>query len=64
MPVRFIEEVYITTFDQPVVISEVADYFLVSHEFAAYRLELIFRHRVDGFAAAGEKLGTLEWIDI
>ncbi|ARK25967.1 hypothetical protein SporoP37_15670 [Sporosarcina sp. P37] len=63
MPARFMEEVYVAAFEQPVVISEVADYFLVSDEFASYRLELIFKHRVDGFVGVDGKLGTVEWLE-
>lgn len=62
MPSRFIEKVYDSAMDEAVVISEIADYFFVTDEFAHYRMELIFHHKVDAFAALRGRLGTLEWI--
>ncbi|WP_158233474.1 ImmA/IrrE family metallo-endopeptidase [Sporosarcina sp. P29] len=63
MPGRFIEDVYADAYEAPVVISDIADYFLVTDETAAYRIELEFQHKLDGFVASRGKLGTLEWID-
>lgn len=63
MPQRFINTVYEEAHDEAVTITDIADYFFVTEEFAHYRLELIFRHKVDGFAALRGKLGTLDWIE-
>lgn len=63
MPSRFIKKVYDSAMDEAVVISEIADYFFVTDEFAHYRMELIFHHKVDVFAALRGKLGTLEWFN-
>lgn len=63
MPARFLEDVYVTAAEQMVVISDIADYFVVSEEFARYRLELIFNRRVDAFAKVKGKVGRIEWIE-
>ena len=62
MPQRFINNVYDAAIDEAVVISDIADYFLVTEDFAHYRLELIFNHKVDAFTTLRGKLGTMEWI--
>ncbi|GEN83585.1 hypothetical protein SLU01_18970 [Sporosarcina luteola] len=62
MPQWFIDKVYDFAEDEAVTISDIADYFMVTEDFAHYRLELIFRHKVDAFTALRGKLGTLEWI--
>ena len=61
MPSRFLGQVYDDAMDEAVLISDIADYFLVTEDFAHYRLELIFNHKVDGFTALRGNLGTLEW---
>ncbi|MDW0112245.1 ImmA/IrrE family metallo-endopeptidase [Sporosarcina saromensis] len=63
MPSRFLGQVYEIAMDEAVLISDIADYFFVTEEFAQYRLELIFKHKVDGFTTLRGKLGTLEWMD-
>ncbi|UQD52342.1 hypothetical protein C0971_10195 [Bacillus methanolicus] len=63
MPTRFLEDVYVAAADQMVVISDIADYFVVTEEFARYRLKLIFNRRVDGFATIKNKLGCFEWFE-
>lgn len=63
MPERFICDIYEAALDEAVLISQIADYFLVSDEFAYYRLELIFNHKVDAVASLGGKMGTFEWIE-
>ena len=62
MPGQFLEDVYSEAYEAPVVISDIADYFLVSDEAAAYRMALEFQHKVDGIVAAAGKLGTVEWV--
>lgn len=62
MPERFICDIYEAAIDEAVLISNISDYFLVTDEFAHYRMELIFNHKVDAIAAHGGKLGTFEWI--
>lgn len=42
MPLHFIHNVYSAAKEEAVMISDIADYFLVSEEFAYYRLNLIF----------------------
>ncbi|MEH7223901.1 ImmA/IrrE family metallo-endopeptidase [Bacillus sp. JJ1566] len=63
MPERFLKNVYAAAVDQAVMVSEIADYFVVSEEFALYRLEIIYNRRVDGFGMLKGKLGSLEWFD-
>lgn len=61
MPARFIENIYNAAIDEAVFISDIADHFLVTEEFARYRLELIYSHRVDGFGTVRNKVGTIEF---
>jgi len=63
MPNRFIKSVYEAAYDEAVVISDIADYFLVTEEFAQYRLELIFNRKVDAFMSHWGMLGTFEWLE-
>lgn len=44
MPMKFLSKIYLSM-DQPVDISEIADYFLVTDEFAQYRLSLLFNNQ-------------------
>lgn len=62
MPAKFLNRVYETAINEPVLISDIADYFLVTEEFAHYRLELTFQHRVDGFSVLKNRLGSIEWL--
>lgn len=63
MPQQFLDHVYDAAFDQVVLISEIADYFLVTEEFAQYRLELIHKRTVDAIVRLGDKLGTVKWFE-
>ncbi|WP_437831703.1 ImmA/IrrE family metallo-endopeptidase [Niallia taxi] len=60
MPNIFIREIYEATLSEPILISDIADYFLVSEEFAHYRLELIHNHKIDGFFQIYQRLWSLE----
>ncbi|BAQ11490.1 hypothetical protein OXB_3020 [Bacillus sp. OxB-1] len=62
MPQRFLGQVYDEAIDEAVLISDIADYFMVTDEFARYRLELIFHHKVDAITSLRGKLQTFEWI--
>lgn len=59
MPSRFIKDVYNAAYEQPVMVSEIADYFLVTEEFAHYRLELMYSHHVEAILKFKGKLGTI-----
>ncbi len=61
MPAQFMRNVFTFAYDQAVLISDIADYFVVSESFAQYRLELIFNRRVDALMAFKGKLGSVEW---
>jgi len=61
MPSKFLKEIYLAAISEAVLISDIADYFVVTEEFAHYRLELIYKHRIDGFAALKSRLGSIEW---
>ncbi|XQY90684.1 ImmA/IrrE family metallo-endopeptidase [Metabacillus sp. HB246100] len=63
MPARFIENIYTAATEEAVFISDIADYFVVTEEFARYRLELIYNHRVDGFGKIRNKVGSIEWLE-
>lgn len=61
MPSLFMNDVYDAASDQAVLISDIADYFVVTDEFASYRLGLAFNRRVDAVSTLRGKLATLEW---
>jgi Zn-dependent peptidase ImmA (M78 family) len=61
MPAKFLKEVYEAAVNEPVLISDIADHFLVTEEFARFRLELTFHHRVDGFTLLRNRLYTIEF---
>ncbi len=63
MPDRFINTVYDAAYDEAVMISDIADHFLVTEEFAHYRMELIFNRRVDALIAHKGAVGTVEWFE-
>lgn len=63
MPRRFMETVYEFASDETVLISDIADHFVVTDEFAHYRLELIFNRRVDAMMPLRGQLGTVEWLE-
>lgn len=61
MPAKFLNKVYEAAVSEQVLISDIADYFVVTEEFAHYRLELTYKHKVDGFATLSNRLGSIEW---
>ncbi|MGG0718731.1 ImmA/IrrE family metallo-endopeptidase [Robertmurraya massiliosenegalensis] len=61
MPAKFLKRVYAAAVNEPVLISDIADHFVVTEEFAQYRLELTYQHQVDGFASLKQRLGSIEW---
>jgi len=63
MPKKFLKNVYNAAHEQAVLISDIADYFLVTEEFAQYRLSLEFKHRVDGLSTIKNKVGTIEFFE-
>lgn len=63
MPAKFINTVYDAAYDEAVMISDIADHFLVTEEFAQYRMELIFNRRVDAVMSHKGTLGTIEWFE-
>ncbi|WP_313893929.1 ImmA/IrrE family metallo-endopeptidase [Psychrobacillus sp.] len=63
MPYRFVQNIYNMALDQPVLISHIADYFVVSEEFAQYRIELIFNRKIDAIFPIRGKLGAMEWLE-
>ncbi|MBO1514300.1 ImmA/IrrE family metallo-endopeptidase [Metabacillus bambusae] len=63
MPSRFIENIYAAAAEEAVFISDIADHFVVTEEFARYRLELIYHHRVDGVGPVRNKVGSIEWLE-
>ncbi len=60
IPHRFLRDIYEAALYEPILISDIADYFLVTEEFAHYRLELIYKYKVDGFFQIKERLWSLE----
>lgn len=60
MPNKFLRTVINTVIDQPVMISDIADYFVVSDEFAQYRLELAYKRRIDALVNHKGQLGSLK----
>lgn len=60
MPHHFLKDIYTATVNEPILINDIADHFLVTKEFAHYQLELIYKHRVDGFVQIRERLWSLE----
>lgn len=63
IPHEFLKEIYLAALNEPIMISDIADYFLVSEEFAHYRLELIHKYRVDGFVQIHERLWSIEMLN-
>ncbi|PAE20544.1 hypothetical protein CHH80_11065 [Bacillus sp. 7504-2] len=62
MPAKFLKRIYATAVNEPVLISDIADHFVVTEDFAQYRLRLTFEHKVDGFITLKERLGSIEWL--
>lgn len=63
MPAKFLKRIYATAVNEPVLISDIADHFVVTEDFAQYRLRLTFEHKVDGFITLKERLGSIEWFN-
>jgi Zn-dependent peptidase ImmA (M78 family) len=59
MPARFFKDIFSAALDGPVLISEIADYFVVTEEFAQYRLKLVYNRKIDAFLTPKGKLGTV-----
>ncbi len=57
MPAKFMENIYFTAAEEPVMISDIADYFAATEEFAH------FHHRVDGFSNVKGNVGSIEWLE-
>lgn len=60
MPNQFLKDIYEAAVNEPILISDIANHFLVSEKFAHFRLELIYKHKVDGFVQIRERLWSLE----
>nr|WP_309099102.1 ImmA/IrrE family metallo-endopeptidase [Fredinandcohnia onubensis] len=60
MPWRFVSKLLNLQVDQSILISEIADLFLVTEEFANYRLELAFKFKVDALSNFKGKIRALE----
>lgn len=60
MPYSFLKDLLIQAESEPVLISDIADYFLVTEDFARFRLELIYKHKMDGFMTLKNRLGCVE----
>ncbi|WP_018925006.1 hypothetical protein [Salsuginibacillus kocurii] len=63
LPYRFLQDVYVSSSANPVLISEIADEFLVSEAMAHRRLELAFGHHVDAIVATDKFMGTIEYLE-
>ncbi|WLR50074.1 ImmA/IrrE family metallo-endopeptidase [Bacillus tianshenii] len=63
MPKNFLENIYVTAIDQSVLVSDIADHFLVTEEFAHYRLKLEFGYKVEGFSTIRKQIHSLEWLE-
>lgn len=61
MPTKMLREVAIS-YDQPVDITNLAEEFLVSEEFAYYRLSLIFPEKADAIARSKDRFGYIKWL--
>ncbi len=62
MPESFLRNVLNFAIDEPVLISDIADYFVVTEEFAHYRMKLKYHRNLDALFTLQGKLGTLEWL--
>lgn len=60
IPHGFLRHIYDIAYNEPILISDIADHFLVTEEFAHYRLELIYKHKVDWFVQIRDRLWSLE----
>ncbi|MBM7633878.1 ImmA/IrrE family metallo-endopeptidase [Geomicrobium sediminis] len=66
MPSKLLGEVYVTAcqLTDAVLVTEIADHFLVTEEFAMYRLELAFGHPVHGISKLPDgSLATIQMFE-
>lgn len=63
MPISFLRNVFDVALEHPVLVSEIADYFLVTEEFAQYRLELIYKQNIHALWSMKGKVGALSYFN-
>ncbi|HBZ09159.1 MAG TPA: ImmA/IrrE family metallo-endopeptidase [Bacillus bacterium] len=63
MPEHFLKTVFNVAIEEAVLISDIADFFVVTEEFVQYRMNLTYNKKMDALLYANGKLGTFEWID-
>ena len=63
MPKKFIRRVLDFSLEHPVLISDIADYFVVSEEFAQYRMELAYNRKIDALISYKGKMGSYSICD-
>lgn len=63
MPTSYMEDIYTAALDDRVLVSDIADYFVITEEMAHYRLQLTYNHRVDEFVSFKGKVGSIEWFE-
>ncbi|MBD8007444.1 ImmA/IrrE family metallo-endopeptidase [Bacillus norwichensis] len=63
MPEHFLKTVFNVALEEAVLISDIADYFVVTEEFAQYRMNLTYNKKMDALLYVNGNLGTFEWID-
>ena len=59
IPSQFINTNYDATYDEAIVLSDIADHFLGTEEFAHYQMELIFNRKVDTVVSHKGAPGTI-----
>lgn len=60
MPFHFLKQILNCAMEQAVLVDEIANHFLVSKEFAYYRLELLFNHRMDMIKSCNSQEETVQ----
>lgn len=60
MPWLFFKRVLDISMDQTILVSDIADYFVVTEEFAHFRLELTYRNKIDAISNVKGKIMALE----
>lgn len=63
MPTKFLKNVFDEVIDQAITISNIADYFLVTEEFAQYRLQLEYNRKIDLVVSFKGNMGSIEWLN-
>ncbi|WP_313430896.1 ImmA/IrrE family metallo-endopeptidase [Siminovitchia terrae] len=63
MPEHFLKTVFNVALEDAVLISDIADYFVVTEEFAQYRMNLTYNKKMDALLYVNGNLGTFEWIE-